>query len=45
MGLAFFFFAIFSILGISLLDGKTHWRCYEGHQPVLQNPEEKIVNK
>ena len=33
MGLAFFFFAIFSILGISLLDGKTHWRCYMTRAP------------
>ena len=34
MGLASFFFAIFAILGISLLDGKTHWRCYETQEPL-----------
>ena len=33
MGLALFFFAIFSILGISLLDGKSHWRCYLTAKP------------
>ena len=36
MGLASFFFMIFAILGVSLLDGKTHWRCY---QTPLPDPE------
>jgi hypothetical protein len=29
MGLAIFFFMIFAILGVSLWDGKVHFRCYE----------------
>lgn len=28
MGLAMFFFMIFAILGVSLWDGKIHFRCY-----------------
>jgi hypothetical protein len=28
MGLASFFFTIFAILGVSLWDGKIHYRCY-----------------
>ena len=28
MGLAMFFFMIFAILGVSLWDGKIHYRCY-----------------
>ena len=33
MGLAVFFFMIFAILGVSLLDGRTHWRCYTTELP------------
>ena len=35
MGLAFFFFMIFAILGVSLLDGRTHWRCYQTELPDI----------
>lgn len=35
MGLAFFFLMIFAILGVSLLDGRTHYRCY-----VTEFPDE-----
>jgi hypothetical protein len=34
MGLACFFFTIFSILGVSLWQGKIHYRCYTTPQPV-----------
>ena len=34
MGLASFFFTIFAILGVSLWDGKIHYRCYETELPV-----------
>lgn len=33
MGLALFFFLIFAILGVSLWDGKIHYRCYETEWP------------
>ena len=33
MGLASFFFSIFAVLGISLLNGKTHYRCYKTQEP------------
>ena len=36
MGLASFFFSIFEVLGISLLNGKTHFRCYLTEKP---NPD------
>lgn len=29
MGLALFFFTIFSILGVAIWSGKIHYRCYE----------------
>lgn len=34
MGLATFFFTIFAILGVALLQGKIHYRCYVTDQPV-----------
>lgn len=33
MGLTIFFFLIFSILGVSLLNGSSHYRCYETMWP------------
>lgn len=33
MGLAVFFFLIFAILGVSLWDGRVHYRCYETKWP------------
>jgi len=33
MGLAMFFFMIFAILGVSLWDGKIHFRCYTTPEP------------
>ena len=33
MGLAMFFFAIFAILGVSLWNGKIHYRCYATEFP------------
>ena len=33
MGLASFFFAIFAILGVSLLAGISHYRCYKTEKP------------
>lgn len=34
MGLACFFFTIFSILGVALLQGKIHYRCYDTPEPI-----------
>lgn len=34
LGLAVFFFTIFSILGVSLWQGKIHYRCYDTPEPV-----------
>ena len=34
MGLALFFFTIFSILGVAIWSGKIHYRCYMTEQPV-----------
>jgi len=34
MGLAMFFFMIFAILGVSLWDGKIHFRCYQTQWPM-----------
>ena len=34
MGLAIFFFMIFAILGVSLWDGRIHYRCYETQSPL-----------
>lgn len=34
LGLAMFFFMIFAILGVSLWDGKIHYRCYATDKPV-----------
>jgi len=34
LGLAIFFFMIFAILGVSLWDGKIHFRCYETPEPL-----------
>lgn len=34
MGLAIFFFTIFSILGVAIWAGKIHYRCYNTPFPV-----------
>lgn len=34
MGLALFFFTIFSILGVAIWSGKIHYRCYMTEKPV-----------
>ena len=34
MGLAIFFFMIFAILGVSLWDGRIHYRCYTTQDPL-----------
>jgi hypothetical protein len=34
MGLAIFFFTIFAILGVALMQGKIHYRCYLTDKPV-----------
>lgn len=34
MGLALFFFTIFSILGVAIWSGKIHYRCYATEAPV-----------
>jgi hypothetical protein len=34
MGLALFFFTIFSILGVAIWSGKIHYRCYATERPV-----------
>jgi len=34
MGLAMFFFMIFAILGVSLWDGRIHFRCYQTEFPL-----------
>lgn len=34
MGLAIFFFTIFAILGVALMQGKIHYRCYVTEKPV-----------
>lgn len=34
MGLAIFFFSIFSILGITVWNGRIHYRCYTTPEPV-----------
>jgi hypothetical protein len=34
MGLAIFFFTIFSILGVAIWSGKIHYRCYQTENPV-----------
>lgn len=34
MGLALFFFTIFSILGVAIWSGKIHYRCYATPEPV-----------
>lgn len=33
MGLAIFFFMIYAILGVSLFDGRIHYRCYRTSEP------------
>ena len=33
MGLALFFFMIFAILGVSLWNGRVHYRCYQTEWP------------
>jgi len=33
LGLAFFFFMIFAILGVTLWEGRIHYRCYETPEP------------
>jgi hypothetical protein len=48
MGLASFFFAIFAILGTSLLSGMTHYRCYKTETPDENgtwefDPEQKNI--
>ena len=35
LGLAIFFFTIFAILGVSIWEGKIHYRCYETPTPFL----------
>ena len=44
MGLAIFFFMIFAILGVSLWDGKIHYRCYETPEP-LSDGSWKVIDK
>jgi len=34
LGLAIFVFIIFAILGVSLWDGKIHYRCYQTENPL-----------
>ena len=34
IGLGIFIFMIFAILGVSLWDGKIHYRCYETSEPL-----------
>jgi hypothetical protein len=34
LGLAIFFFTIFAILGVALMEGKIHYRCYLTEKPV-----------
>ena len=34
---------IFAILGVSLLDGRTHWRCYETELPDSKTNIWKVV--
>jgi hypothetical protein len=34
LGLAMFFFMIFAILGVSLLNGAIHYRCFETQDPL-----------
>ena len=34
LGLASFFFTIFAILGVALLQGKIHYRCYVTEKPI-----------
>ena len=44
MGLASFFFTIFAILGVSLWDGKIHYRCYETSVPD-ENGDWKVIEE
>ena len=44
MGLAIFFFMIFAILGVSLWDGKIHYRCYETPEPLPDGTWNLITN-
>jgi hypothetical protein len=39
MGLAIFFFTIFSILGVAVWQGKIHYRCYMTEFPDLETKD------
>lgn len=43
LGLAIFFFMIFAILGVSLWDGKIHYRCYKTEWPDFKTGYWELV--
>lgn len=43
-GLGMFIFMIFAILGVSLWDGKIHYRCYETSEPLADGSWNLVAN-